>query len=283
MTDKEWKKIGSNIKLIATDMDGTLLGSDKQVGVANKEAVKCVGNKDIRFTICTGRIHTMTEAYIKELSIETPIIAANGAIIWDGIKHEILWGKPMVHEEALAILQFGAKQHMDYIAMAAEGCYYSTASSRKERFFEYNRIAKSKGFHEMLVEPFDDEGECIRGKHIYKILFCEVDGKQNPKVVAFLKDLQNTTYVSSDVGLLDISHKEVSKGSGLAKLCEILGISNEEVVTFGDYQNDISMIKFAKLGIAMGNATAEIKEVAEYVTDTNDDNGFANAIKKLIC
>lgn len=282
MTDERWKEFGKQIKLIICDMDGTLLSSNKEISAENREAIRYAKSRGVDFSLCTGRIHIMTEFYCQELEQKFPIIASNGAIIWDPTKRQILWDLPMDSGEALRIIDYGEKHNLDYIAITKEGCYYSKKSIRKQRFLQYNDIAMQKDYKTMRVLSIEEGIESIKDEKIYKILICEPEEERYQNVEKFLQTLQQTEYTSSEPTLLDISCKGVSKGAGLEKLSKIMKIPREAICAVGDYENDISMLQYAGLGVAMGNASDVVKAKADYITDTNEANGVAKLIERLL-
>ena len=282
MTGEKWRELGEQIKLIICDMDGTLLNENKEISAKNREAIRYAKSRGVDFSLCTGRIHIMTECYCQELAQEFPIIAANGAVVWDPIKKISLWELPMDTKEALRIIDYGEKHDLDYIAITAKGCYYSKKSIRKQRFLQYNAIATQKGYETMKVLPIEERFETLKRESIYKILICEVQETRYQQVEHFLQTLQQTEYTSSEPTLLDISCKGVSKGTGLERLSNIMEIPREAICAMGDYENDISMLQYAGLGVAMGNASDVVKAKADYITDTNEEDGVANLIERLL-
>ncbi len=269
----------NKVSLIVCDMDGTLFANDKTVPEVNRAAIERARKKGIRFSVCTGRIQPMTEFYLKDLELDTPVITANGAVIWDPVRKKTLWDLPMGEGEALDILRFCKKHRLDYCALTMKESYFSPGNVRKQRFEQYNRIAEENGFCPMELLPFDEDFVCVRRKKIYKILIYEVEKGQMKLAQGYLDGLEKTGYTSSETGLLDVAHKDVNKGSGLARLSGILGIPREAVCAMGDYQNDIPMLENSGFPVAMGNGCEEIKKAAAFVTKTNEEGGVAWAME----
>ncbi|MDL2296113.1 Cof-type HAD-IIB family hydrolase [Lachnospiraceae bacterium OttesenSCG-928-E19] len=270
------------IRLILSDMDGTLLNADKCISRCNREAIQKAKKRGIDFTICTGRIQTMAQYYIQDLEISVPVITANGALIWDSLEKRELWGQPVDREEAQALLEYCCDKKLDYCALTMSDSYFSPGNIRRRRFEQYNQIAMRGGFVPMTLREFDYDWSCIRGKNIYKILIYETQRNQLEGVKEKLKELHNTGYTSSEEGLLDVAHNSVSKGNGLLHLAEIMGISPDEICAIGDYENDISMLQESGFPVAMGNGCKQIKEVAMFVTKSNEEDGVAYAIEQLL-
>ena len=114
MEYEKLRELGKNIRLVMTDMDGTLLNSEKRVSPRTRAVIDRMRERGIGFAVCTGRIPTMVEFYLKDLEITIPIVAANGAIVWDPQRGEALYGKPIDPDQAEALMDFCLEHHMDY-------------------------------------------------------------------------------------------------------------------------------------------------------------------------
>lgn len=270
------------IRLIACDMDSTLLKDDKTISEKTLSMIREAKERKIRFTICSGRIPTMLEYYMKILELDTPAVTTNGAVIWDAQCGKPLDSSPMDKEETFAVMEFCAAHHLDYCALTLGASFFSPDSVRRKRFEQYNRIAAEGGFHTMELKTFDRDHACVRNLDVYKMLIYEVHPGDTGTALTFLKTLKKTGFTSSDPGLLDLSGRGVSKGYGLKRLAEILGIPQEEICAFGDYYNDISMLNYAGFPIAMKNGCDEIKSIASVITDSNEEDGVEKAVRRYI-
>ena len=283
MGEREIKNNNADqIRLVVSDMDGTLLRSDKTVSDFTMETLGKLREKGIDFTICTGRIATMIEYYARTFEIETPIITSNGAALWDAKKRQILFERPVQTDVALEVIDFCKKYQLDCSALTIDACYFTGNSRRKQKFVDYNKIAQEFGYEQIHLEYFDENNICIRDKSIHKILVYAFDDKQFTKAKEFLDTIKDLTYTSSDKNLLDISAKGISKGSGLLELMKVGDYKKEQTCAFGDYYNDISMLNAAGYSFAMGNGCDEIKKIATKIVGSNDNDGVANAIQEYI-
>lgn len=269
------------IRLVVSDMDGTLLAPDRHISRAVCDAVAAAEERGIRFSICTGRVEPMTKSYQRTLKLRTPMITANGALIWDPVAEKTLWDCPMDEAELLAFLRFCKEQHLDYCALTMQESYFSRGNVRRQRFEQYNRIAAEEGVPPMRLEVFDEDFACIRGKKVYKMLIYEVAPGQLALAVSFLKQLHLTGYTSSEDRLLDVARKEVNKGLGLVNLARILDIPREEVCAVGDFDNDIPMLEQAGYPVAMENGCEAIRKKAAFVTRSNAEDGVAWLLGQL--
>lgn len=276
------REMGKKIRLVMTDMDGTLLNSDKRVSARTRAVIARMREQGIGFAVCTGRIPTMVEYYLKDLEITIPIVAANGAIVWDPVKGEALYSKSIDPDQAEALMDFCRENHMDYSALTLEASYFSTNSVRIKRFHAYNEISKSNGGREMELKYLDQGHKFLKNHRIYKMLVYELEEGQQKRAEEFMKTLPGITYTSSDAKLWDIAAAGVSKGSGLVEEARVMGLLREQICAFGDFYNDLTLLEEAGLPVAMGNACDQLKRLAAYITKTNDEDGVADAIERLL-
>ena len=281
MEDK-FIEAGKKVKLIVSDIDGTLLNSNKQLTQENLHAIQKAKEQNLLFTICTVRIVSMLEYYIHTLEIETPIITCNGAVIWDPILNKPMFDVPMDKEELISMLEFCKFNQLDYGVFTLGTNYFSRNSVRLDNYRNYNEFAKANNRPTMKLGYFDDDFHCLDGINVYKLLIYDRNPEQIKMVEERLGTLKKTGYTTSLPGLLDISEKSVNKGQGVQKLAEHLKLRPEEVCTIGDFDNDIPMLEYAGFSVAMGNALPNVKEKAFYVTSSNDENGLAKVMNRYI-
>lgn len=262
-----------NIKLVVSDLDGTLLNSNKRISEENRNAIKKLEEQGLMFTFCTGRISTMIEPYIKALDIKIPVIAANGAVVWDPVANELVEGEALDKDEAVAIIDFCNRNNLEYCILTLKTNYFSNDNFLKKRFDKYNSIASEQELKQMDLQLIQKFNSSNVDTTIYKILIYTDKAEWLEKIKDFLNGLDKTGYTSSEKGLVDITNIQVSKGSGVEALARAMGCSLDEVCAFGDYINDISMLEKVGLPVAMENAHPRVKDIAKYVTKTNDEHG----------
>ena len=264
----------STIKLLALDLDGTLLTHDKQISAENKAAIKQAQAAGVHVVITTGRPLKAIEHILKELDL---LVASEYSITFNGglvqrNNGEILSKKTFSYDDlveihdALAALELP----MDVIS---EGVAYET-----------NPNSLYQGFSPFLsfVEgPFDTIPRDLIFNKAVSAINADFLDQQIPKLPAALK-AKYEIFKSRDI-LLEIMPKGVIKSFGLEKLTGILGIDQSQVMGMGDEENDLAMLEWAGLGIAMKNATPEVKALADVVAPaTNDEHGVAWAIQTYI-
>jgi Cof subfamily protein (haloacid dehalogenase superfamily) len=282
MDESVLRKAGQEIRLIVCDLDGTLLNSKKSISPANINAAKMARKKGIFVTICSGRIHTMLEAYSRTLSVEGPLIAVNGAVVIDTRTGEILYKNLVDPQAALPLLRFCKEHGLDYLLVTTEGCWHTEGSRRKARFEQYNQIAGKDNLSLIPLRVFDpDYREALSGE-IHKMLIAGLSPAEMEMTEAYIRTLKDLSCTTSEPGLLDVAAPDVNKGVGVAALGRILGLKKQQICVFGDYLNDIPMFEQAGFPIAMENADKTVKQHALAITGSNDDDGVARAIEKYI-
>ncbi|MGN0687654.1 MAG: HAD family hydrolase [Oscillospiraceae bacterium] len=260
------------IKLIASDMDGTLLDDRKQLPPDFYDTIDSLCGKGIRFTVASGRTYAAVEHLFKE-SYRSRIdyICDNGAyIVHDGKVLEITPLDCATFEEFVAAAErIGG---LKLLVCAVGGTYHLNDSE------EFNaEIAKYYKNH----IPCDDLLS-VRDT-IFKLAVCDMQGAQQrgkPALDSIFGDRLNIQ-VSGPIWM-DVMAAGVSKGAALKKLSEALGIDRSEVAAFGDYYNDMDMLQTAGKSFAMANGNEDIKKIATYTADTNNNGGVTKAIREYI-
>jgi hydroxymethylpyrimidine pyrophosphatase-like HAD family hydrolase len=194
----------------------------------------------------------------------------------------VLYEEPLPPEEAGLLFDFCGQNGLDYCALGAEGGFFSPGGRCARRFEAYNRAAEESGIETIPLRRFDAGHENALRTPLYKSLIYRDDKRAEALAEGFLKTRGALGYVFSDEWVMDVAAAGIDKGRGVSRLARIMGFKKEEICVFGDYDNDLSMFREAGLAIAMGNACAEAKDLADVVTSANDDDGVAEAIQRYI-
>lgn len=265
------------IKLIAIDLDGTLLDSDMTISKENQEAIKYATNKGVKVMICTGRPYIFTTLYKEMLDLDTPLVSFNGGQIKHKEFNEQTFLSQSQIEKAMALLE---EYNIGYM-LTTETTMYHTPSKRAEYLKEM-----SKKIPEHLRAKFElvtDYKSLIHRHQFHKVLIVEQDASKYQGVYNLVKEaMTECDVVASSSFYVEILPKGISKGNALQKVANFYGINQEETMAIGDQENDVTMIRYAGIGIAMGNAKENIKAIADDITDTNINNGVAKAIRKYV-
>lgn len=282
------------MKLFATDLDGTLLNLDSQISPENAAAIARAQQEGLKITIATGRVYSDVVAISREGGINTPVIGSNGATIHDA-NGERLFHLPLDRETAASVMQWLEDHHCYYEASTQQGIY-APISSHETMLAEMDRI--------LGTSPGEDVERLIRAvkKHydkkdyhrvishqdipaeayIYNIMAFSMNSEQLREGREYFGSRSDVAMVVSSEHNFEMQHPDVSKGNALTKLAAHMNIDMEDTVAIGDNFNDVSMLKMAGLGIAMGNAVAEIQGIAKAVTLTNVEHGVAYAIECVL-
>lgn len=260
-------------KLVAMDMDGTLLNSKGALTVDTLYAIKKAKDEGIIFTLATGRPISGVVKFLEMLDFKAPIITYNGAMLIDPTDHRIIFKKDLLAKDAITIFNLGNSLNQTMCIWCDNNLY---ANRSDERLEKYKKIS---GNEPTIISDISELA--VRG--VTKILWYD-----DAEKISVMKEsinpsiFESVTFTTSQPHFLEFFNSEVSKGVALEKLAQELGIKQEEVVAIGDGLNDLPMIKYAGLGIAMENGHKELRDAAKYVTLSNDDDGIACAIFNLL-
>ena len=283
------------IKLLALDLDGTLLNSHGDISEKNIEAIRQAEDKGVLVTIATGRRFRDALPVAYQLNLNAPVICHNGALLkyaesLETVAVSIL-AKPTVSE----ILRVG-KEHGGEALLSADPhgkgiLFYDTVSDANVPLQKY--IAWSKRLHgteaENAVHCVEDLQEIVADHETVHISFsgaCAAMTELEAILQTELEDSVNiltTVYPSLDFTLIDILPPDASKGIGVGKLASLNNLTAENVMVMGDNFNDLEMLEYAGTPVLMGNAAPQLLENPKYhQTLSNDESGVAHAIDKFI-
>lgn len=265
-------------KLIAVDLDGTLLNDKQEISVKTREALQKASRLGIKIVPCSGRPFPGIKEYLDQLDLQDPnqyVVAFNGALVLNAqgnaVVEELLSYQDFLFFEKIA-QQLKANFHIEvsdkFITLDHFINYYLSRESGLTRMSievcGFKDIAKDLKFTKAMFSGAPSEME-----RVYRHLPKEVIEKYNVS--------------TSDKTLIEINSKQASKGNALKELAQKLNLRQDEIMIFGDQKNDISMFDVPDFyKVAMGNAVLEIKKRANYVTRTNNEDGIAYAIRRLI-
>ena len=267
-------------KLIVSDIDATLIDSEFRITEYNKEMIRRVRDAGIDFMLCTGRIFGSARPYAKCLDLNTPIIASNGAITMEWKSRRELFGTPMEPELCAEIFDILDKNDLYYH-------FYSRESFYTRKFLHEGSAIRS--MNEKLPEDerfpmleISDPARVAAKDPVYKISVRCIRPEDSEKFTSHFADRSDISVTSSFSDNYEISAPGVDKGAALARYAGMRGIRPEEIISFGDNKNDIGMIRYAGLGVAVGNAVEELKNAADYIADTNENSGVGKTLAKVI-
>lgn len=263
-------------KLIALDMDGTLLNEDKKISKTNFEAIKIARKKGIKVVLATGRPTKGIEKYLKELDLihdNEYAVSFNGAVVQEVKTGKVIAKKTMTLDDLKYFYKLSKTLGVNIHALTPNSCI-------TPKINEYSELEATMNNIPLEVKDFDSLDISTT---IVKVMFVDHEEKLSEVIKNLPSELYDKyTIVRSAPFFLEFLNKKVNKGYGVELLANKLGIKPHEVICIGDAENDVHMIKFAGLGVAMGNAFPEVKKIADYVTKTNQEDGVAHVINKFV-
>lgn len=261
-------------KLMAVDMDGTLLTSEKTISPKTIEAIEKAYAAGKVVTISTGRPVQGLYRYEDAIKPDVPVITYNGAMIIKLHSKEVLFHQCIDKASAKEAIEKGNEVGTTVVVWSDNKLY---ANKINERVDKYKLLS---GLEPIIIEDID----VLVEQGVTKLLWLDEAEKHFEYQKWLDKNLVNKkiVYCTSQPTFLEFMGEGVSKAVALEKLGEMLGSTREESIAVGDGFNDLEMIEYAGLGIAMENAPEAVKEKADYITDSNDEDGVAKAIEKFM-
>lgn len=270
----------TDTKIIALDLDGTLLNSKKELTEANRAALERAAAKGIEIVPCTGRFYGAMPEVIRSLPFVHYVITINGAQIYDVRRQDVLHEALIPLAQALDIMRYLDTKPVIY------DCYMDNwgwmTASQQAKGPEFAPDAHYLSMLMNLRKPVPELKEHIAsvGHDIQKIQFFTLDEDFRQFCFRELEHLFPETSVSASVARnVEINNAHANKGEALLALADTLGIPREGTMAFGDALNDLSMVRAAGIGVVMDNGLPEMKAEADYVTLSCDEDGVAAALR----
>ena len=269
-----------DIRLIAMDMDGTLLDSHQRISPGNAKALRDARERGIKLAICSGRSPGDIAMFALENGLEDcALLSLNGTYCLENPLGAPFCNHVLDHETLNAAMTMMRDEKMAF-ACYAQNCVviFPVAGETGNSFW----VAHEEGLlaPEILYGPSGMTHVLPKGINKIICLAPDETGWQRiRKRLLQLERLDVSTSWPLDFELMPVPY---GKGSAVAELAQRLGLTASQVMTFGDYDNDISMIAYAGLGVAMGNATESVRKVAKATTLSNDEDGVAHGIYQYV-
>ncbi|EOT44942.1 sugar-phosphatase [Enterococcus columbae] len=267
-----------SIKLIAIDIDGTLINNQHQITPEVKEALQAAKAQGVKVVLCTGRPLPGVLNYLNELDLfsgEDYVISYNGSLVQNTSTKEI------VSQHGLTLADYN---DLEYLSRKIGVHLHATT---EDTMFTANRDISPHTVREayLVNMPVKYRTPAEMGEELNIIKIMMIDDEEI--LDAGIKQIpqeyfERFTIVKSSPYFLEILNKNVNKGIALESLAQFLNLSADEVMAIGDNENDLPMINYAGIGVAMGNATDNVKKHADVITASNEEHGVAQAVKKYV-
>lgn len=286
-------------KLVAIDLDGTMLNSYGVVTENTKKIIKEKIEKGIEIIIASGRPIDSIKAIAKEIGSNNYFIGGNGAVIYDIQKDKIIYEKYMPKEKVLEIVKTCEENSITYNVYTDKTILATTLKYNVLYYHKENlKKPEDKKTNIIMVKDMYDYISKMKEEKFLKITICDDTKSVFNSIMRKIKQIgdievldvshmsrkiirQGTEEVPIEYYYTEISSKNVDKWDAIEFLMEKMQIKKEEVIAIGDNMNDKKMIQNAGLGIVMEGSTPTITNLAKYVTDTNNNEGVAKALEKF--
>lgn len=241
-------------KLVALDMDGTVLNDAGEISEVNRKWLTEAMRNDVAVVFATGRGMVRIQPYMEELGMDGPVITTNGGEVWQ--RPGSLYSRRVLDAAVMKrICKFALEEDLHYWAYASEGLF------KRDSWIPEDQIDQMKWLKFGIRVKDQEHASRIRQQ---------------------LASWEEIEITSSHPCQIEINARHVNKGAGVREVCSMLGIRMSQVVAIGDGDNDISMITSAGLGVAMGNATDEVKRYADLIAPPNEEHGVARIIQEYV-
>ena len=263
----------NSINLIATDIDGTLLTSHHELTPRTEKALRAALDRGIRIVFATGKTRAATRELTNHLGLKMPGVYVQGLVIYDendSVVHQQLLDEAILRE----VLDFSKETDYELMAYSGMTIFAQQNGPYTQRMVRY---------HEPMPTVLASMHDLIGATPINKIQFFDTAERiaEVKKVIVPLM-AERAVITMPTYEILEVLPLGASKGAGLKHLLDILHIDPANVLALGDGENDIEMLEMAGFGVAMGNGMPKLKAVADYVSASNDEDGWALAVEKFV-
>ena len=264
-------------------MDGTLLDDNKQISAKNIAMIKKLQDFGIRFAVATGRHDSMIKSYLKHLDLNVPVISCNGAMVREPFGDQELLSIALPKAQSLAVIDICKEKNATFHIYGHESILGEKLSHKMLYYHNLNKTLPSEERTKLVVVP-DCKDIVLNGSEpLYKFLILSDTNKDLLDIQDRLDKIEGLTVCQSMPKLLDVMKAGITKAYALQKLAESFGIKRNEIAAIGDQLNDLELLDYAGLGIAVANAEDVLKEKADMVTiANNNEDAVAEAIERFL-
>ena len=275
-------------KLVALDVDGTLLDHQSRVGPRTRAAMARAAGRGVRFMLCTGRRYRTTIPVMKDLHLEVSVIVNSGAMVKNSVDHRTLYRNGMTLELAMGVIELLKRDGLMPTLFTDDfpgGPDFYVESDLDGNPFFLRYLANNKDAYKVIQDFAHAPAD-----RLIEVTVFDAGGKMEVPV-QHLRDRFGDTITTQIVRFskhgnvcdcLEILNRGASKWNALLHVAKGWGIRPEEIVAVGDQLNDLDMVQNAGLGVAMGNAVPELKAEADRVTATCDEEGVGVLLEELL-
>ncbi len=287
-------------KLVAIDLDGTMLNSYGEVSAKTKEIIKQCIEKGIYIVLASGRPIDSIKTIAKEIKSQEYFIAGNGALVYDMKEDKMIYENYMKKEKVLEIIKICEENSIAYNVYTDKTILTSNLKFNVLYYYKENlKKEEDKKTNISIVENVYDYVKNMQEEKFLKITICDENSTIFNSIIKKVKEIneidilevshmsrklieQGTEQIPVEYYYTEITASDVDKWKAIEFLMKELEITPEQVMAIGDNMNDKKMIENAGLGVAIKGSTPEVISVAKYVTDTNNHDGVAKVLEKYV-
>ncbi len=278
-----------NYKLVAIDIDGTLIKNDGSITKRTKEAIKQAEKKGVKICLNTGRNVHNTIKIAKETGLIDPFLAIDGAVVYDPIKKRPISQKSIPKDIIKGMINEVKKENL-YMEFCTFNKYIKYVPSKELHKYSYGGVPESlsgriSDYFKKNLRHIKNVDKILKIKQEINMFLFAGDKDDACKVRDVLIERKIPGVIVRDdlwPGYVFVVPEGSNKANGAKYLCEMYNIDMSEVIAIGDQMNDVDVIRESGLGVAMGNAHDDIKAIAKYITHSNEEDGVAHVIEKFI-
>ncbi|MBP1157227.1 MULTISPECIES: Cof-type HAD-IIB family hydrolase [unclassified Paenibacillus] len=260
-------------KMLAIDIDDTLINDEKQITEGTRQALAAAMSQGVIVTLATGRMYASAKQLAGQLALNVPLITYQGSLVKNAIDGQVLYKRTVPVDAARTIFEFCGSHGLHLQTYVDDVLYVKENNEKAEAYAALSNIPYSvyPDFEKLISMPST------------KLLIID-DPEVLDRVALQLRELLGgkVHITKSKPHFLEIVHAEGTKGHALSHVAEHFGLELSQIIAIGDSWNDREMLEAAGLGVAMGNAVDALKEIADYVTLSNNDDGIKHVVEKFI-
>jgi hypothetical protein len=267
------------MKVIALDLDGTLLDKKKRISAGNQKRLQELREQGVKVVLASGRAASTMRPYYNQLGLDEPIVCCNGGLVMEPKTERVIVSNAIEKADLDLAAEVLKEEKAYYLAYTDSTLWLPSVKFTMGKWIEWNRKLAPEDRMDIRIQP--DFEKLFDQETIYKLLvFCADEGEKKRRVEK-LRKLTGLEVIDSMPDAIDVMRRGVSKAVGLKAIADYYGITMEEIVFMGDHNNDVEALKEAGLGIAMGNATEAAKEAADWMTVDHDSDGVKDALDRV--
>jgi len=262
------------VRLLALDLDGTIIGDSRVVSPAVRQAIAAAQRKGVMVTLATGRMHSFAVPFAQELQIAAPLISYQGGMIRTPVGGEIIHRATMRRGLVLDVLEWQAQHNREVVLYAGDDAY--VAHARHPEAFFLGDVGERCIWVDNLRNVLD------KHEPMKMILFVQPEEGRNIEAQLKERFSPQAEVTRSHAFIVEISPPGVSKADALQRLAVYEGVPRSQVMAVGDQDNDAPMLAWARVGVAMGNASTASRTAADWIAPSLVEDGAAAAIEQFI-